>query len=133
LSASAYSLLKWKELNNSAATSQLSMRLINIVGTIRMNGLVPLLAILVEMHKSSLLSSSEYEALTEVLPIIFDNADYRRNMSMNEESSSASLVRAGCVRLARGIYQYSEDSELQRLLDEAKIDALPEVRFALND
>ena len=78
------------------------------------------------------LSDESIESLVEILPIIFDNADYRNILPFGRESISVSFVRAACVRLARDIVSNSENKnyELLRILEEAKKDALPEVRFA---
>lgn len=65
--------------------------------------------------------------------MIFDNADYKSISHVSQEAVSISLVRVACVRLARDIlvnHQGEGSDELLRVLEEAKRDTLPEVRFA---
>jgi len=78
------------------------------------------------------LSDESTESLVEILPVIFDNAGYRNISPSGRESVSVSFVRAACVRLARDIVSNgrNKNDELLRILEEAKKDALPEVRFA---
>lgn len=70
----------------------------------------------------------------EILPVIFDNTDYRIISEASREAVSVSLLRSACVRLAKDILNESQDknSELLRVLEEAREDALPEVRFAVH-
>ena len=50
------------------------------------------------------------------------------------EAVSVSLVRAECVKLAVALKdRVADDGTLQAWIDEAKIDPLPEVRFALTE
>lgn len=97
-----------------------------------MVGLAALLWTSTQMYIKGYLSKDETDSLVEILPVIFDNADYRRVHSASQEAISVSLVRAECVRLARAFVGGSHDTndELLRVLEEAKLDALPEVRFA---
>ena len=129
----SYALLKWRELEgDSQATNRLISRLIYLIGSNRMIGLPALLWTANQMYSNNFLSEGDIESLVEILPVIFDNADYRCISHVSQEAVSISLVRAACVRLARDIliHQQGEDCELLRVLEEAKQDALPEVRFA---
>jgi hypothetical protein len=130
---SSYALLKWRELEgDSPATSRLISRLVYLIGSNRMIGLPALLWAANQMYNNNYLSEGDIGSLVEILPVIFDNADYRSISHVSQEAVSISLVRAACVRLARDILinHQGEDSELLRVLEEAKQDALPEVRFA---
>jgi hypothetical protein len=84
------------------------------------------------MYEKGFLSDSDIEFLTEILPVIFDNTDYKRISAVGKDAASVSLVRADCVKMAKGILSkgLGGDNELQRILDEAEHDPLPEVRFA---
>lgn len=97
-----------------------------------MIGLPALLWTVNQMYKRNYLSNGEAESLMEILPVIFDNLEYGSISPSSHESVSASLVRAACVRLAKDITNkgHSENRELLRLIEEAREDALPEVRFA---
>ncbi|MNG20150.1 hypothetical protein D3C84_1043770 [compost metagenome] len=97
-----------------------------------MIGLPALLWTANQMYNKHYLSEGDIESLVEILPVIFDIADYRSISHVSKEAVSISLVRAACVRLARDILinRQGKDSEVLRVLEEAKQDALPEVRFA---
>lgn len=97
-----------------------------------MTGLTALLWTANQMYNKDYLSESDADSLVEILPVIFDNSDYKNISPSSREAVIASLVRAACVRLARDILSKSQDknSELLRILENAKQDALPEVRFA---
>jgi len=86
------------------------------------------------MYNKGYLSEGDIESLVEVLPVIFDNTDYRNISLASREVVSVSLLRAACVELARDILNKSQDQncELLRVLEEARQDALPEVRFAVD-
>lgn len=130
---SSYALLKWRELEgDSPATDRLTSRLIYLIGSNRMIGLPALLWTVNQMYNKDYLSEGDIESLVEILPVIFDNADYRSISHVSREAVSISLVRAACVRLARDILtnRQEKESEILRILEEAKQDALPEVRFA---
>jgi len=99
----AYALLKWRDLKESTAANKLISRLVNLIGTNRMIGLSALLWTANQMLKKGYLSNGDVDSLEEILPIIFDNADYRNISPSSLESVSVSLVRAACVRLARDV------------------------------
>jgi hypothetical protein len=134
VASASRALLKWREMQESPATARLGLRLIYAIGSNRMAGLSALLWTAREMFSSGFLSKSDVESLAEILPIIFDNADYQRTSASDEDAVSASLVRAECVRLSRAISddREVEEPELMRILVEALQDPLPEVRFSLD-
>ncbi len=84
------------------------------------------------MYAKGYLSEDDTESLTDSVPMVFDSADYKGISPFSRESVSISLVRAECARLARTILNkhQNKNNELIRVLEEAKRDALPEVRFA---
>lgn len=124
----AFAVARWRELDNSQAVQRLIARLIHRLALLR-DGLAAALGAVHDLLLKGFLSEGEVELLSEVLPSIFDGSAYS-NLS-NSDSVSASLIRAGCVRLARDIRQQLPGaSELDRILREAREDALPEVRFA---
>ncbi len=134
LAYSSYALLKWRDLKDSPVIDKLILRLINLIGSSRIIGLPALLWTANEMCDKGYLQSREVESLAEIVPVIFDNADYKNISLYSRESVNISLVRAACVRLARAIIDKNKDNEneneLLRVLQEAKQDPLPEVRFA---
>ncbi|MCE8011689.1 SIR2 family NAD-dependent protein deacylase [Billgrantia desiderata] len=132
LAYASYALLSWRDQKESPAIDRLVVRLIYLIGSNRMIGLSAVLWTANQMYCKKYLSDESVESLTEILPVIFDNSGYRNISPSGRESVSVSFVRAACVRLARDIVANSEyqHDELLRILEEAKQDALPEVRFA---
>lgn len=132
LAYAAYTLLEWRNLKASPAIDKLILRLVYLIGSNRIVGLPALLWTANQMYCREYLSPDNIEVLTEILPVIFDSAGYCNISPSSRESVSISFVRAACVKLARDILNKSknDDIELNRILAEAKLDALPEVRFA---
>ena len=98
-----------------------------------MTGMAGLLWTANRMLDEGFLTSSDVESLAEVVPLIFDSSAYADTSPWSREAASVSLVRASCVRLARDILSATadENSELLEVLEAARSDALPEVRFAV--
>lgn len=132
VACSAHALLTWRELKTSPVVERLISRLVYLLSSNQRGGLSALLWTAGQMYGKGYLSEDGIESLVDSLPVIFDNADYKRISPYSRESVSASLVRAECVRLARNILKESriQYGELLRVSEEAKQDALPEVRFA---
>lgn len=128
----SFALLSWRDLKESSAIDRLVVRLVYLIGSYRMTGLSACLWTASQMYRKKYLSDESIESLIEILPVKFDNSGYRNIYPSGQESVSVSLVRAACVRLARDIVVNCEHQhdELLRILEEAKQDALPEVRFA---
>lgn len=129
---SSYALLKWRELSASAGTSRLILKLVYMIGSSRMTGLAALLWTANQLYSKGYLSEGDSDSLIEILPVIFDNTDYKNISHSSREAVTISLVRAACIRLARDILSVNNDKnpELLRMLEIAKQDPLPEVRFA---
>ena len=150
VACSAFALLKWMEIVGTSVTTKLISRLIYLVESWRAVGLPALLWTVHQMYNNEWLSEEDVAVLTDSIPAIFDGANYKRisrlktpgrisiwrgsaaNDDASRDAISASLTRAACIRLARDILNRSQDknSELLRVLEEARNDALPEVRFA---
>ncbi len=130
----SYSLLIWRELKESPVIDNLIVRLVYLIGTNRMPALAALIWTANQMYCKKYLSEDNLEALIETLPVIFDSMDYKNISPSSREAVNASNVRAACVRLARDIVdlEKNKNNELHRVLEEAKKDPLPEVRFALD-
>lgn len=129
---SSYAILKWRELQESPVIDKWILRLIYLIGSGHIIGLPALLWTANEMCDKGYLKKEELESLAEIVPVVFDNSDYKNIALYSRESVSISLVRAACVRLARSILDKKNynKNELLRVLEEAKQDPLPEVRFA---
>lgn len=128
---SSYALLKWRELAITAATTRLTSRLIYLIESGRMVGLPALLWSANKMLNNDWLIEEDIAILVDNIPAIFDSADYKRIHYASREAVSASFIRAACARLARDLLNKKDpDGKLLQVLEEARQDALPEVRFA---
>lgn len=83
------------------------------------------------------LSTENQKILATALPDIFDAKSYLNVDGLYfDETVAISLIRSECVRFAKNLLEKSTvddnnvKNELQKLLDKAKRDSLPEVRFA---
>lgn len=132
VACSAHALLKWRELDASPVVERLVSRLIYLLSSNQRGGLPALLWIAGQMYRKGYLSDTDIGSLVDSLPVIFDSTDYKSISPFSQDSVSVSLARAECARLARIILNNSsiQYGELVRVLEEAKQDALPEVRFA---
>lgn len=132
LACVSYAILVWRDLQDSDAVNRLIKRFIYYIASNRTQGLSALLWTANQMYKKEYLSSEDIESLIEILPIIFDSTDYQRIDQYSKESVSISFTRAACVRLAKDILDKAteKNTELEKILEVAKKDALPEVRFA---
>ncbi|MDM2929388.1 SIR2 family protein [Citrobacter sp. Cm046] len=131
----SWAIYTWRKLNKSHVVERLIIRLIYLIGPNRTIGLKGLLQTANKMYSSGYLSEKNIEPLVEILPIIFDNTDYNDINPTSRESVSISLVRTECVKLANDILEGrgSDNKELLRILEEATLDPLPEVRFSIID
>lgn len=136
VSYAAIALEKWMELVGTSSTphlNSLTSRLIAIIESGRAVGLHQLLWIAGELFKKKWLSDEQITTLKEAIPNAFDAADYANIEPSSREAISASSIREACVKLTNILVTYyPEDSSLHELLKKAKVDALPEVRFALD-
>lgn len=98
-------------------------------------GLVAVLAMVNKMLNDNWLTANDINNLIENLPELFEKADYMNYEEENEDVIVISSIRAECVKLARDILKQRNEPipALQNILDKAKNDALPEVRFAEQD
>ncbi|WP_166207392.1 SIR2 family NAD-dependent protein deacylase [Cognatiluteimonas telluris] len=137
VASSSHALLKWSELAASPTTARLISRMIYLLGSATAAGLPALLWTANEMLKKGFLSSDDVSSLIETVPIIFDSSDYGNVAPGSKKAISVSLLRSACAKLAGGLLRASSDSNdsrdrdaLTRILEEARKDPLPEVRFA---
>lgn len=128
----SYALLAWREKAASAATSRLLTRMLFVISAHHLTGLQALLWTAHALLEKDFLTEGHIDLLAENLPIIFDSAAYENIPSTSRESVSISFVRTGCVRLASAILKRRRGlhPELERIINDAARDPLPEVRFA---
>ena len=133
----AFAILQWgKGLSDRKVIRPLIQKLINHIESVKLIGIVNILTVINLMLNRNWLTEDDINILIENLPEIYHECNYINFIDgNNREVSKISLIRANCVKLARDILKRSQQpiTELQNILEEAKNDALPEVRFAETD
>lgn len=131
---SGYALYKWKELAMAGKVppphDSLFSKMIFLIESGRTVGLHSLLWCAGELLKKNWLSRDDMAVLAACLPELFDAADYSRIRSNSREAVTASLIRETCVNLALDVMKVIPSEKLKEMIEIAKNDALPEVRFA---
>lgn len=126
-------LQKWAELPNAKDNikfNNLILKLIDVIESRRIVGMQYLLNVAGELFEKQMLSEDQINVLIESISEIFNTMDYG-NIKTNEDEIIASSLREACVKLASLIHKKSLYNTLQTLLEKAKNDPLPEVRFAV--
>lgn len=133
--SAARSLLIWRELGDSEEANQLIERFVYFVGVYGSSALTNLLWVVEQMCEKEFLSQKNLFSLSTTLPIIFDSFQYREVVDASYDSVNISLTRAACVRLANKVNKKcsAKTEELIHLIEKSQTDALPEVRFALQN
>lgn len=136
VSFAAIAIHKWMALSEAYKLPQLDRlieRLLVIIESGRPDGLHQLLWVAGELVKNKRLSDDQIATLTETIPNIFSVNEYSNINPFSQEAISVSSLREGCVKLANTLISQNPNvSTLKSLLDEARNDALPEVRYALD-
>lgn len=128
-------ILTWRNHTELPVIDKLVLRMIFLIGGNLRSGQSTLLKTLHQMYNKKYLSEEHIETVVEVLPALFDASKYENLSPSSRESISISFVRAECIKFAKDIVaakNYKED-DLNRIIEEAKSDPLPEVRFAIID
>lgn len=128
----AKAILRWRELSDSEIVTGLVSRLVFFAESCQLFGLASILETIQELYARKYLSEEDIRSLTTSLPAIFNSTDYKSCLMSTIEEVSISLVRASCVKVMRHIVGDAKapDTALEATLEKAKIDPLPEVRFA---
>jgi len=131
---SVHALHKWKELSVAGRApsppSSLLSKLIYLIESGRTVGLPSLLWYAREMLRQQWLSSADVNALADCLPDLFGAADYSRIRPSSREAVTASSIRQNCVKLAVELLNVAASEGLKAMIEAARDDALPEVRFS---
>jgi hypothetical protein len=131
----AIALQSWMELPDTERSPHLSRlidRLIDLIDAGRTIGLQQLLWIAGKLLQAKRLSDDQVATLKEAVSYIFEESHYSNIDPMSVGAINASSIRAECARLANCLsVQFPDEAGLKGVLEEAKVDALPEVRFAL--
>ena len=133
---SAHALYQWTSLAAADKAPKppenLFMQLGNLIESKRNVGLTALLWTAGELLTKNWLPASEVKILVECLPDLFHSVDYKNIDPTSEEAVTASLIKAQCVGLTLKLAKESPDQALVDLIETARADPLPEVRFATN-
>ncbi|WP_310448131.1 SIR2 family protein [Thiobacillus sp.] len=131
---SAHALHKWKELAAAGKAplppDNLLSKMIYLIESGRSVGLHSLLGYAGEMLKKNWLSPADVSALADCVPDLFDAADYSNIRPSSREAITASLIREVCIKLAGNLMNVAPHEKLKAMIEAAKDDTLPEVRFA---
>ena len=134
VSEAAQALYQWKSLASAGKApnppENLFMQLGNLIESKRHIGLTSLLWTVGELLKKKWLPVSVVKILAECLPELFQSVDYKNTDRTSEEAVTASLIRERCVCLTLELLKESSDQKLLSLIESAKVDPLPEVRYA---
>ncbi len=135
--AAAEAIYRWRKAVDDAVTENLCSRLVHVAASSQTSALHGILSTLNELYSEDQLSDSQVLSLIEAVPIIFDASEYshKKYSSSGLDATTVSLTRRECVRLAAALVFYDSalEKELQRIIDLASEDPLPEVRFSLSD
>ena len=130
VSNAAFTILEWRKLYRCESNENLIATLITMVTLNRESSAVSVLWSINELLQSKYLLDYQVSLLKEVIPTLFDNSNYNIERRTLNELANVSLLRAEVVKLARTLNDVSSHNELERVISEAKVDPLPEVRFA---
>ncbi|HDY8018864.1 TPA: SIR2 family protein [Vibrio vulnificus] len=130
VSNAAFTILEWRKLYKCEANESLIATLIIMVTLSRESSAVSVLWSINELLKNQYLIDHQVTLLKDVIPTLFDNSNYNAERRTLNELANVSLLRAEVVKLAKTLNDVSSHSELERVVSEAKVDPLPEVRFA---
>ncbi|QSX33778.1 hypothetical protein JYB87_00545 [Shewanella avicenniae] len=130
VSNAAFAILEWRKLYRCKSNENLIATLITMITLNRESSAVSVLWSINELLQSKYLLDHQVSLLKEVIPTLFDNSNYNIERRTLNELANVSLLRAEVVKLARALNDFSSHSELERVISEAQVDPLPEVRFA---
>lgn len=132
---SAIALRKWMGLPESELSAEfknLISMVIAIIESGRTIGLQQLIWLARALLDGGRLSEVQRTTLVEVVPTVFEAADYNNIESNSSEAVVASTIRAECAKLAQALQaRFPDASELREMVVSARADPLPEVRFAV--
>ncbi|MEP3351644.1 MAG: SIR2 family protein [Marinomonas sp.] len=134
VSQAAIAILKWRELENSDAVKRLISLIVTMISYNQTSNMYRLLWAVNSMLSKGYLSETDSLILCDSAPRVFDSMSYSQDFLNEIQIANIPLVRAECVKLAIGLLKMDDDKEsnfhLKRIIEEAKTDPLPEVRFA---
>lgn len=137
VTCAAQAILEWGKGLDSDISSirSLIVKLLNKIELGQLIGIKGVLYVIRQMFNYGWLHDEDVDILIDNLPSIFSNANYANFNDRDREVITISITRAESIKLARDILKQRNEPipALQNILDKAKNDALPEVRFAEQD
>ncbi|WP_070968003.1 SIR2 family NAD-dependent protein deacylase [Vibrio sonorensis] len=130
VSNAAFTIFEWRKLYKCESNENLIATLITMVTLSRESSAISVLWSINELLQNKYLLNHQVNLLKEVIPTLFDNSNYNVERRTLNELANVSLLRAEVVKLAKTLNDVSSHSELERVVSEALVDPLPEVRFA---
>lgn len=128
----SHAILCWRKASSGPEVERLVSRLIMQLSVNQSACAAALVWTAHELYKGGYLIDHDVAVLLEAVPVIFEASEYHSVSPTSREAAVVSLVKAACVRLSAEAVARGQDPDgcLRRVLDQAKLDALPEVRFA---
>jgi hypothetical protein len=135
--AACLALIEWKTLASAKKVAEppdsLVSKLIYLIEAGRTVGLPSLLFTAGELLKKGWLSAADTRSLADSLPDLFKDADYVGIRKNGPEGVTASMIRETCTKLARFLCERESSPALLEMINLARNDNLPEVRFSATE
>ncbi|CAK1719228.1 SIR2-like protein [Vibrio crassostreae] len=130
VSNAAFSICEWRKLCKCESNENLIATLVTMVTLNRESSAASIIWSVNELLVNEFLLEHQVRLLSEVVPTVFDNSNYNTEVHIKKELANVSLLRSEVVKLAKTLNDLARSKELERVLDEANADPLPEVRFS---
>jgi hypothetical protein len=134
VAASTWAIEAWQQLYDSGEHSAVPPRLIEAaVGALEARrdvGLPQVVKCCRKLLKSHANGSVFLRRIARATVAISKESDYAKISPTDRRAISVSMVRAECASLIQELLPHMEEPVLRAWLNEAKVDPLPEVRFA---
>jgi hypothetical protein len=137
-SAGFHAAFRWAVMAKEGTAPAIPRRvvdsIVNMIETRREPGLLPALRNCLQLLNDGILTHVDQERLIPALGSIFIETEYAQQNPNEIETIGITLLRAAAIRLADGLKGRGiSDDRLSKLLADAELDPMPEVRFAAAD
>jgi len=131
--AAAYTILKWCELSDNQQNKELVTSLIMMVSANKEASGLNILKCITRLLKNGHLNDTQRLMLSNIIPAVFGSTNYQQASFRNEELVNIPLIRVELSKLAQLLLLEEEpcSQSLKSILEEIKLDPLPEVRYSL--
>ena len=134
VTSAAFAIFEWRKLYKCESTDNLIATLITMITLNRESSAISVLNSINDLLLlEDGLQGDQVILLQEVIPSVFDNSNYTVESRTKNELANVSLLRSKVVKVAKSLLSVgniSNKKELKRVLSEAEVDPLPEVRHA---